>query len=24
VLLRLLAAARDGALGRLGPPRDLP
>ncbi|MGT2478423.1 hypothetical protein ACU4GR_04875 [Methylobacterium oryzae CBMB20] len=23
VLLRLLAAARDGALGRLGPPRDL-
>ncbi|MHB2207720.1 glycosyltransferase family protein [Methylobacterium sp. CM6257] len=24
VLVRLLAAARDGALGRLGPPRDLP
>ncbi|MCJ2091276.1 rhamnosyltransferase [Methylobacterium sp. J-072] len=24
VLLRLLAAARDGALGRLGPPRDRP
>ncbi|MCJ2016107.1 glycosyltransferase family 2 protein [Methylobacterium sp. E-065] len=24
VLLRLLAAARDGALGRLGAPRDLP
>lgn len=24
VLLRLLAAARDGALGRLGPPKDLP
>ncbi|WP_457108826.1 rhamnosyltransferase [Methylobacterium sp. P5_C11] len=24
VLLRLLAAARDGALGRLGPPQDLP
>ncbi len=24
VLLRLLAAARDGALGRLGPPGDLP
>nr|WP_010687388.1 glycosyltransferase family 2 protein [Methylobacterium mesophilicum] len=24
VLLRLLAAARDGALGRLGPPEDLP
>ena len=22
VLLRLLGAARDGALGRLGPPRD--
>lgn len=24
VVLRLLAAARDGALGRLGPPHDLP
>ncbi|MFB0491360.1 rhamnosyltransferase [Methylobacterium sp. OAE515] len=24
VLMRLLAAARDGALGRLGPPEDLP
>jgi rhamnosyltransferase len=24
VLLRLLGAARDGALGRLGPPEDLP
>ncbi|MDP4005826.1 glycosyltransferase family 2 protein [Methylobacterium sp. NEAU K] len=24
VLIRLLAAARDGALGRLGPPRDRP